>query len=1256
MLVVSYNGALIVANSHRILKRNVTIRGIVFVHPNTDDFPILFSATEANVDFDLPRQELTVGVPIEEFTILNCEFLGDGTNGAGAVIGRFGNKLEFRYNLVQNFFTRAVDIEARSVTVQLNTFEFNTGRSFRGRVLDAYVFEENLMQECTGLNAADEVDIVSLEARVKLEEIEPPSISDILAAIFGDFDLDSLFEPSISNPNMGCNPSFNSKFECFIRGNRQTTTPDQPDQSVVVYNVFGGNMTFDRVRDNTADKGQIGMRFIFTVSIGPSEAPDIFKQNALIRVVTPRKIDDDAADFAFQRPGSLISLSCAFPNCLAEGEVFPFMEVSKRCNLNIVEQYGFACINNLTASWVSLPLNLLNMTSGRARLRREDILFTENTWVVGFEGDLPCCDKPVIYGAKHTFTELSPVVIMEHMEFRYEFDPAIEDDGTHLFLTELEFNMQELRLFNVCLDGRYTLSGDQIKITEIFMDEQEGVFFMAESLVYNWWHFPPGTVTDSLGGEDGDPLVRPDDLVPVVRLPDNGTVFNTEQSPDIDGIFVTFLRRRRVSLSPFAINPETGFIFIPNSEFIFRNNFIRDLDGRAFTCTGASNYDVKGNILFDCGMRQFEEIAVIDLEGHFQSVGDYFCENNIINQTKPFLFPFGGGAANAVRKAGFWVHTFGIPDQWTFRNNTVVLHDGNSSGIILEAEEEERGQTVGARFSDMERSILCKTLSVGNPINLTLLFFFEPRLACLRVLASEMNSIDSQSLIVNGFVSNLSQIPKNGPGVQGINDDIIFCTTFSDVLENEFNLCDVCNDGCPVPLPTTCVVDAENDTFIPGNPYFGSWLFVSIDDALLNCKNPEGLIEVVNLTTGVFYEEQIDFQTPGRTLFSNTNAEILVRQSVLVNAHNITMRGLVLFHDPGLPGPTIKEGTALGFPPDQFALDDMDMRGQNTIHEALKGEFVRLAITLSLFRGYQGARVIDVESDCGVIFIEGNTFENPPGSAIFASDYIFLVVNDNHFENCGGRIDGELACVFLQMCRDITVEMLFTNNRHFQDPDDVLFPQTGPDNGYVAAYWLDGLPLNAVNVTLDFHDNRAMGLPIALRITNIDDEGASDAAKRQVMNTFVILWQNVFLSGTWHDIVRCPPSDDHLIDLDSTGNMHKFCDDGCASPIQNIALVITLIVLTALIFLYLCSLFSSYSYNSGHLRYSVAMDMYVPNDPRDWDRYFRRIVAENVEKRKEKEERETKKRRQNVDLLASELGLRKSKPPTRRKGMKLFRS
>ena len=80
-------------------------------------------------------------------------------------------------------------------------------------------------------------------------------------------------------------------------------------------------------------------------------------------------------------------------------------------------------------------------------------------------------------------------------------------------------------------------------------------------------------------------------------------------------------------------------------------------------------------------MRQFKETSVVFLEGHEASRGDYFCENNIINQTKHYLFHRGGGVNNKVAFSGFEINGFSLPRQWVFRNNTVVLNV-EGEGII----------------------------------------------------------------------------------------------------------------------------------------------------------------------------------------------------------------------------------------------------------------------------------------------------------------------------------------------------------------------------------------------------------------------------------------------------------------------------------------------------------------------------------------------------------------------------------------------
>jgi len=1323
----SYDRAVIVASDHGIRGNNITLRGVVWVHPNTNPFPV-FSPTGESEFFDTADDDDDGVTPPNNFTLLNNEIIGDGVNEAGAVVGPLGSFFRLAYNTIRNFFTRTIDIEAVTVDVELNRWILTTGRAFRARNVYTVRFDENLLEECVGISEGENVDIVSIEAFGDLGTITTTNLAAVaFQAIFGNGgdaeQADQLFDIPDLDPDRGCNTDTDPSRTCVFRGNIQSVSLDQPDQSSVTYRFIGGNMPVENFHSNVANHGRFGALFTHTSGILFTDRSEIFKTNALVRTKFTRQIQDDAEDFGFTAPGSLVILGCSFPDCLSFDEQYPMMESNPRHDLNRVEEYGFRYIHNVTdCNIFSLTLNQCSVTSERARLRREDIRFFMDFWAVGLN-DLNCCDKPVIYG-NHVI--LADRTILEFIEFRYEYDTIVEEESPHMFRTLDEFNAFQIIFNKVCLDGRYFIgTEDRVRVMDVFMRVEDGEFVFQNSLVYNFWHYPEGT---QLGFIDD-----PRGAVGVVILPD-GTVFLTERSPDVDGIFVHFTKHRRINLSPFVvvvdeegepITSTNGFgqqldltpdqiatqdgrivrpVEPPSGDGVFSfasfiNNTFMDFDGRVISIHQPANWEIVKNIFINCGMRQYEEIALVDLEGNVDSLGDYICENNIANQSKPFLFPIGGGQGNKVRFACWEVHGFGRPRIWTFRNNTcqlltnqtdtgvfstsaeLAVADGevsanandlsgifSSDGINLlglndattddvpsfdgttdsvlgttlrpqdvfsananqetaESSKElnednktgrsnginqfsinptERGFTIGLRLYDIDRDTMAKTLIPGT-VNTTLFPFFQPGLYPLRIIASAMNSIDAMELLALGNIT-ADQLPTNGPGIQGLNADIIYCNTYGDVMQGFFAECAICNDACPVLPPDTCIVDPQNDTFVVENAYYNTWLFTSINQAVLSCVDPLRQIELRN--QNIPFTQTVDIRAGNWTIFSSdleNPAEINVGvHSILLNAGIITFQNIIFTHAIGNLQPTIKPGTAIMSDVSSISFINCTFNGDGTKNSAVSGQFDSIAFESTIFMGYDGARVLDLTSSCGSLIIENSEFFNAKGAAIYAEEYDFIIIRRNIFDQCGGQWENELACVYVRSCVNTVVEFIFAGNEHFfESDDDYDFERTGDftPQGYVAAYWLDGLPITSPNTTIDLEGNAASGLPIGIRSTRIDfinsNVGIDD--KRATVQWIYIINRNLAVDGTWYDVVVGEPIDDQTIMDDPTGTSMYWWNSGESASTQASGLVIFLAILAGILLVY-CFVTCKYRIAkapSGQF-YSTALDDYLPSRWEYW--------------------------------------------------------
>lgn len=1343
-LLISYDNAVLVNSNHRIVGDDITVRGFVLTHPNTNDYPIFVPAA-ASADFDIIQDAIETDQPGPDdktngFQLLNNEIVGDGANDVGVVIGQMGSRFKLNYNLIRNFFVRTVDIQAgERLEVTLNTFKELTGRAFRGRQLYSYIFERNLFQECIGVSAANEVEIVSLESYVVASAIPVPVEGAGFEALFSlllgqPFDLAALEEainPLVEDPmvDMGCNELFDHDRICYFRGNRQAVTRDQPDRSTVVYHIYRGAIGLDRIQDNMATDGFIGMKFVETPFITFSSRSELFKRNALIRVADTRKINDNPYDFGFQAPGLLLTIGCAFPDCLSINETYPNMVVNPMHDFIISDRYGFEVINNVTACNVyHLPLTTYcNITSGQARVRREDIMFFKDMHAIGHR-DYPCCDRPVIEG-HHVI--LSDVTALETVEWWFLFPLASYQPGYDLFATLQEFNAY-LIFFNDCyFDGRYYLYEERVNVMMIFMREEDGDFSVVNSRFYNWWHFPEGTQLGYILDESER------GLVPLVVLP-NGDVFKHQRSPDLDGILVNFQSYQRIDLNPFIIPHSTdseqdplldealsqalgggpaaeefvttrdGRVRPPvqpptgdeiNSYFGLEDCYFENFDGNAVRVRSPGNMFVARNVFFGCGMRQYEEIALSEFEMNPDSVGDYIWEDNYYITYKPFLFPFGGGEDNMVRFAAIFIHESGRPRRWKMFNNTVVVVENCSNfsvtiptatpfghvatlgpgednptslddllgitGLLSDpanigsitneditpftttseeilgtnlkpvlsqngfvTEENSRvigtvgesaiyaggrnsysvdptqcGATVGLRLSSIDGDTIAKTQTPRLHLNYTDFYFSQEELYYFRLLVAEFNGPNTTFALAYGNYT-VDQIPTNGPGIQGINADMIYCSPQSDSLDGEWAECTVCDDGCPIIPPDSCIVDPENDTFVPENPYYNLWLFSSLDDAVLLCKDSRRLIEVRR--QDVFpYTVQWNLRGGNWTIFSQDGAVVRVNQdSILLNAHNLAFQNITFLHYTSNTRPTVAVGTAIGGVAYNITFTNCTFDGRETRAPAISGTYGTLAIEDTNFIDYCGSTVVNIRSDCGMLSFEGNYFKDCFGSALYASDYDLAIVQDNEFDECGGKFENAPACVYLSMCLETMVELVFSQNRHFQDTVD--FPRFDPYDSYVAAYWIDGIPADDV-VTVDISGNQATGLPVGMRVTNMEDRANAPAHtysdlyyaqdyRRNPLWVYAVQ-RNVLVTGTQYNVWIVDPIDDDLVRDSPNTYKQRWCNEDCVASAQSRSqqfIIIFVFIIIVVGYGAITWIFRSAYSPQKQMTYSYAAGGYIP--------------------------------------------------------------
>lgn len=1278
----SYDNAVVVAAGHGIYADDITIRGLALQHTNAIDFPLIQPTPVTNDVFDTTFDGPDAAAPPARFYMLNCQLLGNNVEKAGAIVGRFGDEFVFNFNTIEKFNTRAIHVACDYVTARLNVFSQCRGRAWRLISAYSYVFEENMLINCVGMPSVKNVEIVSFKGQ---GDLGPIVAKDIGSLIFQNFSAEEYAETfdieaaaSQIDPNgLACNLARDPTAICYIRGNIVVFTDEETrnDRSTICFRIFGGNITADHVIDNKCTHAKIGLDFAYTPSINFLNAAEIFATNALVRVRDTFRSDPiNSADFCYRAVGSRVSVCCYFPNCWAN-LTFPNMEVNPRHDLIISPRYGFLYMQNLTdAARFSYPLQLVNVTSGVAILRREQLALVYDLYAVGWK-DPFCCACPIIYGSAHQLA--ASTLVFDCFEFRFEVNITdINDAPQKLFETPAQFYIDALHFYNIKFNGMDVIAGGVVAITNVHIEPAQGMFVMENCDVYNWWHYPDdakrGIITSSKG------------VVPVIISENEQTFYYMNRAPNIDGFYIFFQKNSIFDDSQFVPGSRQNPAYAIMSSAVIKNNRFRDLDGNVLALAQPGNWEITGNVVYNCGMRQPRSTSAFALDGNARSTGTYIIEDNHFSNYKNYLFPIGGGAHNRERFAAVSLSGILFATVFSAKNNTVVRNgptidfplivaqdqsslpwDNEIPGVkyglfrkagpkffnapyvvtqtpdpntwdaaeiaqrdvdpdhiisssmsdvkelepdapnsfndpeqrlvslnaenkiyVYRIEDNTTGFTVGWRFR-IPPQVIIKTLDPSIP-NTTYFAFDQDQLYPYRIF-SVMNGYDAAAILRWG---NVSRPPSNGPGIRGISDDIISCPGYKDALESSFSQCIVCNAGCPVQLPPTCLVDPQNGTFVPENPYYGSWLFSSIQEAIIGCRDVRKIIAVARQNTP--YTDWWYLDVSGYTIVSYDRAQIAVSMPVTIAADNIMLYGFEFIHAAGNSAPTMTSSSAiLGVPPSNITIQNCTFRGASTTQSAVIGNYASLAMLDNTFYDYATVSdsVVSLESSCGMLFMENNTFYDVLHSAVTAIEYDVLVFHANRFKNCGTQATAAMPyCVYLQSCYNTTSKITFTNNKHVARD----YVPGGPKR---AAYWLDGLPFarRTAKINLDF--NSAAGLDIGIRFTNADEvAGGVLANTRDTVAYVSIISKNQDVTGIWHYVVWGYPSNDNQIDADPQGTINLYCDADCAGGSGAASLVIACFVLFGILLFYsvficLCQCRSPQFMHTG---YSAVLGRNVP--------------------------------------------------------------
>lgn len=1217
----SYDNAVIVGEGHVFTGDNITIRGITFIHTGTSHTPLILPGT-ANDDYlSALFDDDEISNPPNEFRLYNNYFNGHSVNDAGVMVGLFGKNIDVSYNLFDGWYTRTIYVSTPFSKFILNTFRKCPGRAFFANKVKGIKFEENQCIDCSGMKVTKYMETFSIRAYGDIGKVHRNALGQLIFQNFTEADFNTAFDVETAlaelDHDIGCNSTFDSNRVCTYHGNKHMTLDlvNTPSHSIVCHALRGGAWHIDNVTDNECNFARIGFLFAYTPLINYLNRTQVSHKNFLVQpMLTLPSSFTNGADQAYTSVGSLVSLGCSMPDCVADG-VWPPLEVNPRCAPSITPNYGFSCMSNVTAAvQYGKVLNLIEVTSERARLRRDNLVFGRDAFVVGIN-DPFCCERPVIYGSSHLFA--TDIQVMENIEMRLELAPLTgeeEEDATgDLWMyTPQAFLAGQIRFLNMFFNGRNIIGSSVIHIGYFFFDPATSIFQLQDCVIDNWWHLPDDTVRGVYTSVKGD--------VDVVILPTEELIFYEKRLPGIEG-FSLFFKTYTTSTKRHVKKSKKNPLPDQDSMAIIVNNTFTNLDGNSIWLEFPGNWEFDNNTFIDCGNRRPLATEVVMLTGNMESTGSYYCRNNFWNTSKILLWAYGGAntKGDGTRKSALTIQDLLFPFDFKVTNNTVVLNSpydieayslksasktiyppgdygwfkklgpkflgggasyqskdvkpfNDTADKILQRSTDPKDLTGGGgtitegiayveladtiNYMALENQIEIKEITIpyaGYPVagrfnvpppvayktlnadtlNLTYLFLQEPGLLPLMLIAIANNKNTAKDYLAAGY-----NLPSNSPGgFEGLNADLVSCYGYKDYMESTLQQCNTCNDGCPIQLPPACLIDPKNASFVPENPYYNTWYFVSLTTAMQYCANPKR--EIWMYAQDEPYTEQFVLDSANWTIRSKgePQASVLVSSPIIFIADSVTLDGFIFLHNMGNVLPTaISTGS-----PDFITIRNCTFYGSGTTKSAVTGTYTSLALINNTFLEYDDSdHVLWLFSECGTLILQLNKFYNVRQYSVYASNYNIFNGYKNVFNNCGGDAD---AVVYFSICHNTSTSVIWSRNKQYRDgyiPDSSLMRR--------AAYWLDGVPINNRTFQhIDLTENKAKGLDIGIRATNTDDISNSFNHRATVF-FYAVSSNNIDAEGNWHYTVWSPipgTINDLMITNNPSATEKYWCDADC---------------------------------------------------------------------------------------------------------------
>jgi hypothetical protein len=617
----------------------------------------------------------------------------------------------------------------------------------------------------------------------------------------------------------------------------------------------------------------------------------------------------------------------------------------------------------------------------------------------------------------------------------------------------------------------------------------------------------------------------------------NFPAFNSETSPDgfnflpgfypsASGIKVVYFNRlsadSKIEISNYTVRDvdNTGlFVAYANNISIYNSTFL-NCSGRALgneACAKIYGNDVSQLIV---GSKNFNATAYF-----LNTTETLFFYNNTGLQTNNVLFP-----QDDHTKPG-WVSHFdfvGFPNTTDYCVLNITT-DGLPLGI--------------RHMSMLNLTLLQCSHYVPNPAQTSF-----PDLA--RYLRAEC--LAGGLWLAEGTVHDLAF----GPPQTDTEGDTRFCDSFFPIIS-----------CCPIVPPDRCYVTTTASLLTPQNPWFGVYVFASLNDAIVNCNASQRRITVLGTsdpfgtgdTSQKTYTEVISATVP-ITSTSGKSGPLLIDATGGVRWRSVsnrlstqcvhtTLTNFVFDHPGGGPFPiwdqTAPSDDACGL---RLFSNFWNVTVDAWAVRAVVGDYFRF--DYNVVRGFTTTRrAVEVVgngtcSDVGV-YIGHNDIKDVTGVGIDVQDLDCFKVNNNNMQNVGGQ-DGITFIPYslrIGVCATVHPQ---------QNPCTQIHGNTvhtteifGAVVGLMATCWLDPMPITSKKIEITENDCR--GLSIGVRFDNTPFTDPKSQLRSYCVKNVETKGDQLVPSGHRFDWVYGPAATDASLVADPNGpaNKDRWCTDCC---------------------------------------------------------------------------------------------------------------